>query len=93
MTWVVYILACNDGSFYVGHTQDVSARFQLHLAGKAAKHTATHPPDKILFQESFTTEQDAIRRELQLKRWSHAKKEALIAGNQDKLRRLSKSRD
>jgi len=34
-------------------------------------------------------EASAVRRELQIKRWTKAKKEALISGNFDTLRRLS----
>jgi putative endonuclease len=93
MTWFVYILACNDGSFYVGRTQDVAARLTLHQSGKGAVHTAAHPPKAIAYQENFPTEREAARRERQLKRWSHAKKQALVEGNLALLHELSKSRD
>ena len=93
VTWTVYILACGNGSYYVGHTRDLSARLQRHQAGTGARHTAVNPPTTILYREEFATELEAIRRERQLKRWSHAKKEALITGDMDRLRILSHSRD
>ena len=93
MQWYVYILACNNGSFYVGHAHDLSARFKRHRSGTGATHTATNAPLTILYQESFPTELDAVHRERQLKRWSRAKKRALIEGKKDQLHELSKSHD
>jgi predicted GIY-YIG superfamily endonuclease len=93
MTWFVYILACSNQSYYIGHTHDLSARLSLHQHKKGAQHTAVHTPSAILYQESFPTELAAIRRERQLKRWSRAKKEALNAGDKNRLHELSKSRD
>lgn len=93
MRWYVYILACNNHSLYVGHTHDLSVRFARHRNGTGANHTSVHAPTAILYHECFPTELKAIRREQQLKRWSHAKKKALIAGDKERLRHLSKSHD
>ena len=93
MKWFVYILACSNNSYYVGHTNDLSARFTRHQKGQGAKHTAQNRPATILYHESFPNELAAIRRERQLKHWSRAKKEALIAGDKERLRALSVSRD
>ena len=93
MKWFVYILACDNGSFYVGHTHDLSARFGRHRDGTGAAHTAVHVPTTVLYHECFPTELEAIQRERQLKRWSRAKKEALIGGDKELLHMLSKSRD
>ncbi len=93
MHWFVYILRCANQSYYVGHTSDLVARFLRHRNKEGAQHTATYPPESLLHQEQFDSEAEAIRRECQLKRWSHAKKEALIAGNTSELRSLSRSHD
>ncbi len=93
MSWFVYILRCANQSYYVGHTSNPEARFLRHRNNEGAQHTATYPPEAILYRERFDSEVDAMRRERQLKRWSRAKKDALIAGNQTLLRDLSKSRD
>ena len=93
MSWFVYILRCVNGSFYVGHSIDPQRRLVRHAAGIGALHTATYPPEQAVYQEPFATEAEAVRRENQLKRWSRAKKEALIAGDWDRLRILSRSHD
>lgn len=93
MTWTVYILACRNGTFYIGHTADLPSRFACHQTGTGARHTAVNSPTSILYSEDFATELQAIHRERQLKRWTRAKKEALIAGDMERLRILSRSRD
>ncbi len=93
MGWFVYILSCANGSFYVGHSIDPQRRLMRHVAGIGAQHTATYPPERTVYQEHFATEAEAARRERQLKGWSHAKKEALIAGDRGRLRVLSRSHD
>jgi predicted GIY-YIG superfamily endonuclease len=93
MSWFVYILLCSNGSYYVGHTTDVERRLTLHTVGLGAKYTAVHTPEQVLYQERFQAEVDAVRRERQIKKWSHAKKQALIAGNLSRLHELAKSRD
>jgi predicted GIY-YIG superfamily endonuclease len=92
MSWFVYILSCTNGSFYVGHSIDPQRRLMRHAAGIGAQHTG-YPPERTVYRESFATEAEAMRRERQLKRWSHAKKEALINGDMDRLRILSRSHD
>ena len=88
--WYVYILQCSDDSSYIGYSDDVTKRIETHNAAKAARWTAGRLPVKIVYQEPFTTEQQAVKRERQIKRWSHAKKEALIAGDRKALKDLSK---
>ena len=89
----VYILQCTDGSFYVGCTQDVDLRVKAHNEGKGAVFTAKRRPVKLVFFESHANIEDAGKRERQLKRWSRAKKTALIHADYGELRGLSKSHD
>ena len=82
MPWVVYILKCSNNSYYVGHTEKLEERLKLHNSGKGAKHTAKYLPISLIYQEPAASKQAAMKRELQIKRWSRAKKESLI--NRDK---------
>ena len=93
MTWYVYNFLCSDGTFYVGHTADLDSRIHAHNIGKGSHYTASRRPVKLVYHEMFPSEAGAIRRERQLKRWSHAKKKALVEGKLADLRRLSQSRD
>lgn len=63
----VYMLRCVDGSFYVGHTDDVEKRFQEHQAGLCGGYTAERLPVKLVYAEECPTRDAAFSRERQLK--------------------------
>jgi putative endonuclease len=92
LTAWVYILRLKSGALYIGATKDLDQRYKDHLSGKACRTTKIDTPIKLVYSETFNSFPEARKREAQLKRWSHAKKEALISGNLDKLKELSKSR-
>ena len=87
----MYILLCNDGSYYTGSTSNLHKRIKQHFAGDGANHTKKHPPVKLLYYEEFSRIDDAFYREKQVQGWSRKKKEALINGEYEKLPELSKS--
>ena len=93
MTYTVYILECDDRSYYIGHSHDEELRFLRHKHKAGAEHTKKHTPRKIIYTESFNNKPQAVRREIQLKKWSHAKKQALIDGDMKLLKELSISKD
>ena len=92
MPHYVYILRCADGSLYVGSAQDLHVRLKAHNEGRGAAHTFGHRPARLVYSESLSSQNDALRRERQLKHWSRGKKEALINGDLQRLKRLSKRR-
>jgi putative endonuclease len=88
----VYILACRDGVLYVGSAKDVGRRIKLHRAGRGAKFTHDHPDANLVYVEGPFDRETAICRERQLKRWSRAKKLALIGGELVTLHSLARRR-
>jgi len=92
LAWFVYILRCSDGSYYVGHTEDVPARVERHQSGTGAAWTATRRPVSLALEEEHPSEATAVARERQIKRWSRHKKEALISGRLTDLKTLSRCR-
>ena len=84
----VYIVRCADGTLYTGYSRDMELREQRHNDGCGSRYTAQRRPVHLVYSESFRTMKDAIDREHQLKRWTRAKKEALIAGDLATLKRL-----
>ena len=75
-TFFVYMLRCADGAYYVGSTTNVAARVDTHNAGRGPLFTACRRPVVLVYSESFETMDLARRREVQIKKWSRAKKEA-----------------
>lgn len=90
--FVVYILECVDGSFYVGQTNDLSRRVKAHNDGTAARFTRERRQVRLVYAENLPSGELAVRRERQLKGWTNAKKRALIHGDVDQIRKLSRSR-
>ena len=92
MSAFVYLLRLKSGGLYIGACKDVDKRYIEHQKGKASRTTKLDPPIDIVYTEEFQTFTEARRREAQIKRWIHAKKEALVVGDIAKLKELSKSR-
>jgi len=55
-------------------------------------YTAKRLPIRLVFSEQYSTLEDAVTRERQLKGWSRAKKAVLVAGDREGLQELSKRR-
>ena len=64
---------------YIGVTNDLARRISEHRAGEIPGFTANYRCKKLIYYEHCTNVRDAIAREKQLKKWSRAKKVALIA--------------
>ena len=75
-----YLLQCADGSLYCGWTNDLDRRVAAHNAGLGGKYTRSRRPVQLVWWESFETRQEAMRREVRIKRMSRAEKLSLIRG-------------
>ena len=92
MTYVYILRSINrPGQLYIGITVDLNQRLGYHNSGRCP-HTSKFMPYEIVYTEQFTEEGDAFKRERQIKGWTRAKKEALIAGNRKELKKLAKRR-
>ncbi|MBI1337830.1 MAG: GIY-YIG nuclease family protein [Phycisphaera sp.] len=88
----MYILRCADGAYYVGTTTDLDARLKTHNSGHGPQFTARRLPVTMVYSEPHENMAQARLREVQIKKWSRAKKEALIEGDTQRLRELSRRR-
>ena len=88
-----YILKCSDNTYYTGVTGNLNNRVNQHQSG-TYKNSYTHQrrPVELVFYAEFTDVTVAIEKEKQLKKWSKAKKEALINNEYDSLINLAKKK-
>lgn len=92
-TYYVYILKCSDNSYYTGFTSNLTKRFEEHSNGKYIdSYTYSRRPLTLAFFCEFTDVNIAIATEKQIKKWSRAKKEALINEEYEKLPNLAKKK-
>ena len=91
--WYVYIALLEDGRFYVGMTQvHPSERAHRHRTGWGGSFTRSLKVVRILWFEEHATGKSARKRETQIKKWSHAKKQALVDGDFARLKALARRR-
>ena len=88
-----YILRLQSGALYIGATKNLEDRYEKHRTGSAGRTTSLDPPVSLVYSEEHESFSNARKREAQVKHWTRAKKEALVAGDKEKLRVLSKSRN
>lgn len=74
----VYVVECDDGTFYTGYTTDVERRVREHDAGEGAKYTRGRTPVTLRHVEEFETRSAAMSREYAIKRLSRREKERLV---------------
>jgi predicted GIY-YIG superfamily endonuclease len=86
MPFWLYILRCADGSYYTGHTDDMARRLAQHDAGSFEGYTNLRRPVQLVYSQEMASREEALAAEMQIKRWSRRKKEALIRGDVGELR-------
>lgn len=91
--YFVYILKCSDLTYYTGVTSNLQQRLLEHKEGKHPKsYTYGRRPVSLVYCAEFSDVRYAISKEKQIKKWSKAKKKALINGDFDLLVALSKKK-
>ena len=90
LDFYTYMLRCSDGSYYLGHTEDLDVRLAQHQAGELPGYTMKRRPVTLVWSERFAERDEAFSAERRIKNWSRAKKEALIRGDWDAIRELAK---
>lgn len=74
----VYILECNDKTFYTGYTNNLDKRLDTHNKAKGAKYTKYRLPVRLIYFEEFNSKSEALKREYAIKKMTRKKKEELI---------------
>lgn len=89
----VYILQCNDDSFYTGHTDDLDKELTQHSQDYFSNCcTAKLLPVALVYHGGFDTRERALIVEKQVKGWSRKKKQALINDDWLEIARLSRAK-
>ena len=92
MAFWVYMLKCADGSYYVGHTEDLERRVAEHQSGIIGGYIRARRPVPLAYAESFPTRLEALAMERRIKGWTRAKKEALAASDWQRISALARKR-
>ena len=90
MSYFVYILRTSANTLYIGQTNNLEKRLKEHKnkSSKSARYIRYFDSVELVFSEKYLTRKEAMQREIQLKRWSRSKKEAIITGSLGLLKKL-----
>jgi predicted GIY-YIG superfamily endonuclease len=86
-----YILRCADGTYHVGHTDDIEQRWGEHQSGQLGGYTARRRPLELIWVEEMPAREEALAAELRIKKWARAKKEALTMHDWKRLSHFAKA--
>ena len=74
-----YMVKCADGTLYTGWTNCLEKRLKAHNSGRnGAKYTKTKRPVSLVYYEGFFTNEEAMKREYQIKQLTRERKLELI---------------
>jgi len=91
--YFVYILECNDTSYYTEVTNDLDRRLWEHNNDdNVLCYTFKRRPVGLKYFQRFLDINQAIEFEKQVKGWSRKKKEALFIEDWEEIKRLAKSK-
>ena len=79
LAWVLYLLECENGSYYAGITTDLERRFAEHVFGIGARYTRANPPLRVIAVKEFADRSGASRAEAALKKLPRAAKVGYFA--------------
>lgn len=65
--WFVYILECQDGSYYTGATNDIDQRMKAHAEGKGSKYVYKKGFKKLLRAKPCKNKSQACKEEYKIK--------------------------
>ncbi len=80
-----YMLRCADGTYYIGHTDNLEARLAEHNHGQIPGYTSTRRPVELVWNDTFPSRIEALAAERKIKGWSRARKAALMQGERGQL--------
>ncbi len=89
----VYVLLCNDGTWYTGWTTNIEKRLSAHngeIPG-GAKYTKARRPVELIWLASCDTKITAQKLEFAIKARRREEKETLLFGSEDRFQSFVKS--
>ena len=75
----VYMLKCNDGTFYIGYAREIKRRLQEHNESvRGAKYTRGRRPVELVYYLACESRSDALKYEYALKQKTRLEKKKLV---------------
>jgi putative endonuclease len=82
--WWIYMIRTAKNQLYTGITTNVERRFKQHNTNKGAKFLRGKQPLTLEWFTEAGTHSDALKLEIQMKKWNKAKKEEFLKADSKK---------
>lgn len=69
-SWKVYLLECNDGSYYTGITNDIEKRMFKHKTGKGSRYVFSKGFNRLIGFKLCSDRSEATKIEYKIKQLS-----------------------
>jgi len=66
--WFVYLLECNDSTYYCGVTNDIDRRMEVHAQGRGSKYVNSRGFRKLLRALPCKNKSSAFKKECEVKK-------------------------
>lgn len=77
----VYIVECNDRTYYTGYTNNLERRLKQHITGKGgARYTKWKKAGALVWSKEYKYSVYAMRAERKIKKLNRKEKEILVGG-------------
>ncbi len=83
--WYLYLIECQDGTYYAGITTDVQKRYQTHVNGKGAKYTRARKPKWLLGAREYVNRSEAAKAEWAIKQLDKREKPEFLKAVADEI--------
>ena len=74
----VYMVQCNDGTYYTGYTKNLENRIALHKSGKGAKYVKYKLPAELVYAKKYRNYKCALNEEIRIKKLKPEQKLKLV---------------
>ena len=74
----VYMVRCNDGTYYTGYTKNLENRIALHKSGKGAKYVRNKLPAELVYAKKYRYYKSALNEEKRIKTLKREQKTKLV---------------
>lgn len=81
--YYVYILECNDGTYYTGYTNNLEKRIESHNKGRGAKYVRGRGPVKLVYCKEYKSRKYAMKAEINIKKRTKKEKEEIIKAHKN----------
>ena len=86
--YFVYMVECNNGTYYTGYTGNLEGRIKRHNSGNGSKYLRGKLPVRLVYAKGYRYYKSVLHAERDIKGMTRKQKEALVRSYEKKNARV-----